>query len=56
MKSEALLTGRIYDDRGNRMTPSHTRKGNVRYPLPSSRARPSVRARSKECRQLLLRR
>jgi site-specific DNA recombinase len=31
MKSEALLTGRIYDDRGNRMTPSHTRKGNVRY-------------------------
>jgi site-specific DNA recombinase len=31
MKSEALLTGRIYDDRGNHMTPSHTRKGNVRY-------------------------
>jgi site-specific DNA recombinase len=31
MKSEALLTGRIYDDRGNRMTPSHTRKGNIRY-------------------------
>jgi site-specific DNA recombinase len=31
MKSEALLIGRIYDDRGNRMTPSHTRKGNVRY-------------------------
>jgi site-specific DNA recombinase len=31
MKSEALLTGRIYDDRGNRMTPSHTCKGNVRY-------------------------
>jgi site-specific DNA recombinase len=31
MKSEALLIGRIYDDRGNRMTSSHTRKGNVRY-------------------------
>jgi site-specific DNA recombinase len=31
VKSGALLTGRIYDDRGNRMTPSHTRKGNVRY-------------------------
>ena len=31
MKSEALLTGRIYDGRGNRMTPSHTRKGNLRY-------------------------
>jgi site-specific DNA recombinase len=31
MKSEALLAGRIFDDRGNRMTPSHTRKGNVKY-------------------------
>src|SRR5690242_15899332 len=27
----ALLTGRIYDDRGNRMTPSHARKGNIKY-------------------------
>ena len=26
MKSEALLAGRIFDDRGNRMTPSHARK------------------------------
>ena len=26
-KSEALLVGRIYDDRGNRMSPSHVRKG-----------------------------
>src|SRR6202142_3084461 len=25
--SEALLTGRIFDDRSNRMTPSHARKG-----------------------------
>ena len=31
LKSEALLTGRIYDDRGNRMTPSHTHKGNIKY-------------------------
>ena len=31
MKSEALLTGRIFDDRGNRMTPSHARKGRVKY-------------------------
>ena len=31
MKSEALLTGRIFDDRGNRMTPSHARRGNVKY-------------------------
>ena len=31
MKSEARLIGRIFDDRGNRMTPSHARKGNVKY-------------------------
>jgi hypothetical protein len=30
-KSEALLIGRIYDDRGNRMTPSHARKGGIKY-------------------------
>ena len=30
-KSDALLTGRIYDDRGNRMTPSHVRKGGMKY-------------------------
>jgi len=29
--SPALLTGRIFDDRGNRMSPSHTNKGGVRY-------------------------
>jgi hypothetical protein len=29
--SEALLTGRIFDDRGNRMSPSHSRKGGARY-------------------------
>jgi site-specific DNA recombinase len=29
--SEALLTGRIFDDRGNRMTPSHARKGGIKY-------------------------
>jgi len=31
MKSDALLAGRIFDDRGNRMTPSHSRKANVKY-------------------------
>src|SRR5205807_9804551 len=31
MKSEALLTGRVFDDRGNRMSPSHARKGGVKY-------------------------
>jgi site-specific DNA recombinase len=31
MKSEALLIGRIFDDRGNRMSPSHVRKGGVKY-------------------------
>jgi site-specific DNA recombinase len=29
--SGALLTGRIFDDRGNRMTPSHARKGGIKY-------------------------
>jgi site-specific DNA recombinase len=29
--SEAVLTGRIFDDRGNRMSPSHSRKGGARY-------------------------
>jgi site-specific DNA recombinase len=29
--SEALLIGRIYDDRGNWMTPSHVRKGRIKY-------------------------
>src|SRR5215208_3613152 len=31
MNSEALLMGRIFDDRGNRMSPSHARKGSVKY-------------------------
>jgi site-specific DNA recombinase len=31
MKSEALLVGRIFDDSGNRMSPSHARKGGVKY-------------------------
>ena len=30
-KSESLLIGRIYDDRGNRMSPSHVRKGGIKY-------------------------
>jgi site-specific DNA recombinase len=30
-KSDSLLIGRIYDDRGNRMSPSHARKLGVRY-------------------------
>ena len=30
-KSEALLTGRIFDDRGNRMSPSHARKRGIKY-------------------------
>jgi hypothetical protein len=28
---DALLTGRIFDDRGNRMSPSHSRKGATRH-------------------------
>ena len=30
-KSEALLLGRIYDDRGHRMTPSHARRRGIKY-------------------------
>jgi hypothetical protein len=30
-KSEGLLIGRLFDDRGNRMSPSHARKGKVKY-------------------------
>lgn len=29
--SEALLAGRIFDDRGHRMTPSHARKAGIKY-------------------------
>src|SRR5262245_52412585 len=29
--SEALLAGRVFDDRGNRMTPSHARKRGIKY-------------------------
>lgn len=29
--SEAMLAGRIFDDRGNRMTPTHSQKNGVRY-------------------------
>ena len=36
--SPALLTGRIYDDRGGRMTPSHTTKNGVRYRYYVSKA------------------
>ena len=31
MRSEALLAGRMFDDRGNRMTPSHVRKRGIKY-------------------------
>jgi site-specific DNA recombinase len=31
LNSDALLMGRLFDDRGNRMTPSYTRKHGVQY-------------------------
>jgi site-specific DNA recombinase len=31
MKSEALLAGRIFDDRGNLMSPTHARKRGIKY-------------------------
>lgn len=36
-KSEALLIGRIFDDRGNRMSPTHARKRGVKYRYYTSR-------------------
>ena len=38
MKPEALLAGRISDDRGNRMSPPYARKRGIkyRYGLPSA--------------------
>ncbi len=31
VRSEALLTGKIFDDHGNRMSPSHARKAGIKY-------------------------
>jgi DNA invertase Pin-like site-specific DNA recombinase len=31
LKSEALLAGRVFDDRGNRMSPSHARRRGIKY-------------------------
>jgi DNA invertase Pin-like site-specific DNA recombinase len=31
MRSESLLAGRIFDDRGNRMSPSHARRRGIKY-------------------------
>jgi site-specific DNA recombinase len=31
MQSEALLMGRLFDDRGNRMSPTHACKGSIKY-------------------------
>jgi len=36
--SEAILAGRLFDDRGQRMTPTHTRKGAIKYRYYISRA------------------
>jgi site-specific DNA recombinase len=36
--SEAMLLGRIFDDRGNRMTPSHCRKSGTKYRYYTSAA------------------
>jgi site-specific DNA recombinase len=53
--SGALLAGRLYDDRGQRMTPSHTRKRSrkYRYYISSAlcRARPNRPAASIVCRR-----
>src|ERR1700723_2564253 len=53
MNSEALLTGRIFDDRGNRMSPSHVRKGGLkyRYYLSSALFHGAAERAGSECRQ-----
>lgn len=45
-KSEALLIGRLFDDRGNRMSPSHARKHGVKYRYYISR--PLLEGRPKQ--------
>jgi len=37
-RSEAILAGRLFDDHGQRMTPTHTRKGATKYRYYISRA------------------
>jgi site-specific DNA recombinase len=53
MKSDALLAGRIFDDRGNRMSPTYARKKGIKYryylymrPCDGRASREPVRARS----------
>ena len=65
--SPALLTGRLFDDRGHRMSPSHTNKGGVRYRYYVSQAvlqgkpqhgrigRPRSRCRGRSVRRAALR-
>ena len=50
-KSEALLLGRIFDDRGNRMTPSHVRKRGIKYRYYISSAAPAGPAQASRHRQ-----
>jgi DNA invertase Pin-like site-specific DNA recombinase len=45
-KSEALLIGRVFDDRGNLMSPSHTRKQGIKYRYYISR--PLLEGRTNE--------
>ena len=59
-KSDALLLGHIYDDRGHKMTPSHVRKRGIKYRYyissPSCRAkriRPELSAGSQRMRSRL---
>jgi hypothetical protein len=54
--SAALLSGRLFDDRGNRMSPTHANKRGVRYRMSRMRfcriARP-MQAASPACRPKL---
>ncbi len=50
-RSEALLLGRIFDDRGNRMSPSHVRKQGIKYRYYLSSALLQGRAQASRYRQ-----
>jgi len=47
--SGSLLIGRLYDDRGNRMTPSHVRKDGIKGTSNNSRFRRFVLAERAGC-------
>ena len=50
-RSDALLVGLLFDDRGNRMSPSHAKKKGVRYNYYVST--PAIQGRKQDFRECL---